>query len=170
MTAGFTTANLTWEAVKGSTKYEILYDGEVVASAGARAKAARVNVAADGVERVFTVRAVPSGEEQQAGLMWRAISVAPPPPPPPPPTGIVPAPPQGTLAVHDGKGTQSSYEFLYQWSTPSALNGGDIGGLDIRNYTDYGLGIMSWNPDSPSVHPFTIHDCQVLRCLAGRPR
>lgn len=88
---------------------------------------------------------------------------------PQPPAGnnVVVAPPQGSLTVHDGGLNQSSYEFLY---APQALAGGDIGDLDIRNYTGYGLGIMSWNPQGQNTTPFNIHDLKVSGISANPPR
>lgn len=98
---------------------------------------------------------------QRALALLAQIGVAPDPP------AVVVAPPVGPLAIHDGTQTESSYEFLYQ---PAALAGGDIGGLDLRNYLGYGLGIMSWNPQGTNTVPFTIHDGAVSGVSAIPPR
>ena len=88
-------------------------------------------------------------------------------PPPPPPTGVVVAPPQGVLVVQDGGSSKGSYQFLY---APQALAGGDIGGLDIRNFTSYGIGIMSWNPALANAHKWFIHDSKISGISANPPR
>ena len=104
----------------------------------------------------------PAGSQWAAGLSLLAqIGTTPPPPP-----SVVVQPPQGTLVIHDGTQTVDHYEFLYQ---PQALAGGDIGGLDLRNYLGYGLGIMSWNPQGTNTVPFTIHDIKVSGIAAIPP-
>jgi hypothetical protein len=82
------------------------------------------------------------------------------------PTGVVVEPPRGPLTVHDGGKTQDSYQFIYQ---PQALAGGDIGGLDLRNYLSYGLGIMSW-PTSPNATKWLVHDIKVANVSRSVPR
>ncbi len=88
--------------------------------------------------------------------------------PPPPSTGtFTVAPPVGPLAVHDGTQTEDHYLFYYQ---PQALAGGDLGGLDLRNYLGYGIGLLSWNPQGLNTVPWTLHDGKVSGVAAIPPR
>jgi len=81
--------NLRWEAVAGSTAYEIRLDGQKVATAGPRARTTRITIPA-GSSHTVAIVALPSGTRQRASFQWSSLSEGPPPPPPPEPAKVAP--------------------------------------------------------------------------------
>lgn len=84
MTLRLNLVHLAWDQVTGSTNYEIQLDGVKVAMAGPKAKTTKITIP-EGAEHRVTIKALPSGDVQEARFEWSSIAVAPPPPPPPPP-------------------------------------------------------------------------------------
>lgn len=98
MTLRTSLVSLAWDAVAGSSGYDILLDGVKVANAGSRAKTTRITIP-EGSEHRVTIKAQPSGQVQEAKFDWSSISAAPPPPPPsPPPTGGTVIPSSGVIS------------------------------------------------------------------------
>lgn len=83
-------------------------------------------------------------------------------PPDPPPSGI--APPVGPFITKDGGNTQSFAVFSRDPGSP------DIGKLDVKNYTGYGVAQMAWNGGPvPSTGTSHIHDI-IVRPKIGTNR
>lgn len=72
--------NLAWDAVAGSSGYDILLDGRKVASAGPRARTTKITIP-EGLEHLVTIKAQPSGKVQEAKFRWASFVPSTPIPP-----------------------------------------------------------------------------------------
>lgn len=80
MTLKLNLVTLRWDGVAGATQYEIQLDGVKVAVAGSKARSTKITIP-EGTEHRVTIKALPSGDVQEARFEWGSITPAPPPTP-----------------------------------------------------------------------------------------